>query len=163
MVIRIIFLLFSFLFLQSCNNGDHCYESTDSLMITNFIGDNKIKIDSILVYGYNRDLLKDTLIYQKPASLNVRLGLPLSLSVDSTGFVVFTNGKKSYFWLRHQMNLQLISQSCGFSPFYKLNSIRYSSLIDSVKIIDKEVDPKTAEKYANNGQNITVFLHLSNP
>lgn len=163
MIIRLIFLLFGLLILQSCNNGDHCYESTDSLMITNFIGSNKINIDSILIYGYNRDILKDTVISQKPATQNVRVGLPLSLSVDSTGFVVYTNGKKSNIWLSHKMNLQLISQSCGFSPYYKLNSIRYSSLIDSVKITDNEVDPKTAEKYANNGQNITVFLHLSNP
>ncbi len=160
---RFLILLLAVMLLLSCNNGSHCYESSETLMVTTFTANGTLKIDSIMVRGYNRLAKGDTLVFNKIAATAVRVGLPLSVSADTTGFVVFANGKASSFWVKHTMNFQLISQSCGFAPNYGLTAIRRSSLIDSIKIFDPVVDPKSAEKYATNGQNITVYLHLTTP
>ena len=149
--------------LPSCNNGSHCYESSETLLITTFTANGTIKIDSIMVRGYNRLAKGDTLVFNKDAAPAKKVGLPLSVSTDTTGFVVYVNGRAGSFWVKHTMNFQLISQSCGFAPNYGLTAIRRSSLIDSIKIFDPAVDPKSAEKYATNGQNITVYLHLTTP
>ena len=61
------------------------------------------------------------------------------------------------------MNIKLISQSCGFAPYYQLIATKHSSLIDSVKVSDPSVDPQSAIRYATNGQNVTIYLHLSTP
>lgn len=160
---RFFIMLVALFLLNACNSGDHCYESSESLMVTTFIGNKAIKIDSILVRGYNRYAKGDTLAFSKPGTLSVKVGLPLSLLSDSTGFMVFANGRSNAFWIRHTMNLQLISESCGFAPNYQLTGTKHSTLIDSVKVADKSVDPKSVERYATNGQNITVYLHLSTP
>ena len=159
---RLTSLLFALMLLHSCDNASHCYESTDTLMVTSFNG-NTIKIDSILVKGYRRNAVGDTLVFDKDTALIKKVGLPLSLSSDSTGFVVYANGRTSTFWLKHTMNLQLISQSCGFAPVYKLIATRHTPMIDSVKVFDPNVDTKSAERYATNGQNITIYLHLTTP
>ena len=157
---RITWIIFAVMLLTSCNNGSRCYESSDSLMVTSFTGNDSIKIDSILVRGYNRNSVGDTLGLSKDSALIQKIGLPLSLTIDSTGFDVYANGQTSTFWVQHTMNIQLISQSCGFAPFYKLKATRHSTLIDSVKVSDPNVDPQSVERHATNGQNITIYLHL---
>lgn len=154
-------IIFVTILLISCNNGSHCYESTDTLMVTTFAGSNSEKIGSIIVRGYGRNAVGDTLYSDKDSSLTKKIGLPLSLSSDSTGFVLVINNLPSIFWVRHTMNVQLISQSCGFAPFYSLNAVKYSSLIDSVKFYDPNVNPKSIESYSIDGQNITIYLRLS--
>lgn len=156
-------VLFAVMLLLSCNNGSHCYESSDTLMVTTFSGSTAVKIDSILVTGYRRNAVGDTLEYSKVPALTSKVGLPLALSADSTGFSVYANGKSGTFWLKHTMDIKLISQSCGFAPYYKLTATRHSSLIDSVRISDPVIDPKSVETYEPNGQNITIYLHLTTP
>ncbi|MCX6219416.1 MAG: DUF6452 family protein [Bacteroidia bacterium] len=160
---RFLILLLAVMLLHSCNNGSHCYESSETLLITTFTANGTIKIDSIMVRGYNRLAKGDTLVFNKDSAIVKKVGLPLSVSADTTGFVVYANGKASSFWVKHTMNFQLISQSCGFAPNYELIALRHSSLIDSIRILDPVVGPKSAEKYATNGQNITVYLHLTTP
>ncbi|MCK9411662.1 MAG: DUF6452 family protein [Prolixibacteraceae bacterium] len=160
---RLIILLLVIMFISSCNNGSHCYESSETLLVTNFTADGKINVDSIMVRGYNRFAKGDTLVFNRVSATAVKIALPLSVSTDTTGFVVFANGRSSSFWVKHSMNFQLISQSCGFAPNYELIALRHSSLIDSIKVLDPVVNPKSAEKYATNGQNITVYLHLATP
>jgi hypothetical protein len=130
-------------------------------MVASFTGNGSIMIDSILVRGYGRSSVGDTLGYSKESALIKTIGLPLSLTTDTTGFDVYANGKISTFWVRHTMNFQLISQSCGFAPFYKISATRHSTLIDSVRVSDPVVDPKSVERHATNGQNITIYLHLT--
>jgi hypothetical protein len=132
-------------------------------MVASFTVNKTVNIDSILVKGYNRNATGDTLLFNKVPTLVKTVGLPLSLTADSTGFVVFANGKSATLWIKHTMNLQLISQSCGFAPNYVLTATRHSSLIDSIKVSDQMIGPKTVEKYATLGQNITVYLHLTTP
>jgi hypothetical protein len=132
-------------------------------MVTIFSGSTAVNIDSILVTGYQRDAVGDTLEFSNVPALTSKVGLPLSLSADSTGFSVYANGKSGTFWLKHTMDFKLISQPCGFAPYYKLTEASYSSLIDSIKISDLNVDPKSVETYETNGQNITIYLHLTTP
>ena len=163
MYFRLLFILCAVALLPSCNNGSHCYESSETLMVTVFTSKDSISIDSILVKGYRRNGVGDTLEYSKVPTKASKIGFPLSLSADSTGFVVFANGRASSFWLKHTMDIKLISQPCGFAPYYKLTALRYSSLIDSIRVFDLVVDPKSVEKYVSNGQNIKIYLHLSTP
>lgn len=156
-------VIFAVMLLFSCNNGSHCYESSDTLMVTVFSASTAVNINSILVTGYQRDAVGDTLEYSNVPALTSKVGLPLSLSSDSTGFNVYANGKSGTFWLKHTMDIKLISQPCGFAPYYKLTATRHSSLIDSIKISDPNVDPKSVETYETYGQNITIYLHLSTP
>jgi len=163
MLFRFTFLLFAFLLLLSCNNGSHCYESSDTLMITTFAGNDANPINSFLVRGFKQNGVGDTLDYSTESSPTKKVGLPLTLTGDSTGFVVLVNGRSGIIWLKHNMEFRLISQSCGFAPYYQLTTIKYSPLIDSIKVSDLNVDPKSVENYETNGQNITVYLHLSTP
>jgi hypothetical protein len=130
-------------------------------MITSFTGDNAKKIGPLVIRGYNRNSVGDTL-YSNPDSAQVkRVGLPLSLTADSTGFVVSFNNITGTFWVKHSMNFQLISQSCGFAPYYKLIATKHSTQIDSLRVFNPTVDPKSIETYSTNGQNVTIFLHLT--
>ncbi len=156
-------VIFTVMLLFSCNNGSHCYESAETLMITIFSGSTSVNIQSILVTGYQRNAVGDTLEYSKTPALTSKVGLPLSLTADSTGFNVYANGKSGTFWLKHTMIIKLISQPCGFAPYYQLIASRHSSLIDSIKISDLHVDPKSVEIYETNGQNIKIYLHLTTP
>ena len=99
MLFRLTFLIFAVLLLISCNNSSHCYESSETLLVTTFTGGGILTIDSILVRGAMKTGIGDTLKFSKDSALTVSAGLPLSLSADSTGFVVFANGKSSSFWL----------------------------------------------------------------
>lgn len=163
MPFRFLYLLLAVLLLLSCNNGSHCFESSDTLMVTVFTGNNNIKINSFLVRGYKQNGEGDTLNYSLGADTTKKVGLPLELTADSTGFVVYANGKSGVFFVKHTMDLRLISQSCGFAPYYKLTAAKYSPLIDSIKVSDLNVGPKSVENYETHGQNITVYLHLTTP
>ena len=145
----------------SCSNGGHCYESVDTLMITTFMGNNSKKIGPFVIRGYGRNAVGDTLYNIKDSALIKKIGLPLSLTADSTGYVVTANGKSSTFWVRHSMNIKLISPSCGFAQYYQLNATKHTVLIDSMSVYNPVIDPKSIETYSTSGQNITIYLHLT--
>jgi hypothetical protein len=163
MLFRFTIFLFAVVLLLSCNNGSNCYESADTLMVTVFSGNKSTKIDSILVRGFRQTGTGDTLGYSTVSDTAKKVGLPLDLAADSTGFVVYANGKAGAFWVKHTMEFRLISQSCGFAPYYKLTASKQSPLIDSIRVFDSNVDPKSVENYETNGQNIKVYLHLTTP
>ncbi len=158
---RITTIIFTVLLLLSCNSGSNCYESSDTVMVTNFIGSKSVKIGPLVVTGFGRNAVGDTLYSSLDSALTKRMALPLSLTADSTGFVAHFNNKSSIFWVRHTMNIQLISQNCGFAPNYILNATKHNGLIDSLKVFNSAVGPKSIETYATNGQNITIYLHLT--
>ncbi len=158
---RITTIIFTVLLLLACNSGSNCYESSETLMVTTFIGNKSTKIGPLVIKGYGKNSVGDTLYNNKDSALTKRMSLPLSLSSDSTGFVVTFDNLSSTFWVRHSMDIKLISQSCGFAPYYLLNATRHIGLIDSLRISQPIVDPKSIENFANNGQNITIYLHLT--
>jgi hypothetical protein len=161
MRIQLLGFISAVILFASCNNGGHCYESVDTLMVTTFTGNNSKKIGPIVVRGYGRNAVGDTLFNNLDSALTKKIGLPLSLSADSTGFVVTANGRNSIFWVRHTMNIQLISQACGFAPYYKVNATKHTVLIDSMTVFNPVIDPKSIETYSASGQNITIYLHLT--
>jgi len=161
MRLRISLIIFAVMLLISCNSGSRCYESTDTLMVTTLIGSKSLKIGPVIIRGYGKNIAGDTLYNNKDSALVKRIALPLTLNSDSTGFVVYFNNIASTFWVRHTMNIQLISQSCGFAPYYELNATKGTGLIDSLRINNPAVSPKSVETFATNGQNITVYLHLT--
>lgn len=161
MRVQLIMILFAIVLLHSCSNSSHCYESAETMMVATFAGSKSEKIGSVVVRGYGKNSVGDTLFSHKDSALTKRTALPLSLSEDSTGFVVYVNNSQSIFWVRHTMDLKLISEACGFAPYYSINATRCSSPIDSVTVQNPSIDPKSIETYNTNGQNITIYLRLS--
>ena len=151
-VIALLALLF-----ESCGNGNRCYDSVDAFMVSSFEISGFNPIATLLVKGVNRNDVGDTLVNDVSSTLTKRYPLPLSLSADSTGFVIQVNGITDTLYVRHTMILKLLSEYCGFAPNYVLSGFRYSSGIDSVKITDKKVNSLSTAK-AKNDQNITIFF-----
>lgn len=110
------------------------------------------------INGVNRNDVGDTLVHDTLSTLTKRYTFPLSLTADSTGFVVNANGIKDTLYVRHTMVLSFISENCGFAPNYIISSFRYTSGIDSVKITDAKVNPKSIEKLTND-QNIRIYFN----
>ncbi len=156
------FTLFISLFVLffSCKEENRCYESTDPLLVVTFTGSGSEPIDSLIVKGVDRNDVGDTLVYDKTAATSKHLELPLSLSADSTGFELFSNGKAATLYLRHSMLIKLISEDCGFAPEYQLNGSVFSANIDSVVVTDAVVNTKSSETHAKS-QNITLYFNLS--
>ena len=155
----IIFTAFVLL-LVSCKEEKRCYESTDSLMMVNFLGSNGEEIDSLMVKGIDRNAVGDTLVHDTIAAEVKHLGLPLSMSYDSTGFQVFANGKAAIFYLNHSMQIKLVSEDCGFAPEFQITGGRFSALIDSIIVTDPVVNNKSSETHATS-QNILLYFHLA--
>lgn len=154
-VVIISLLIFS---MVSCNDGNRCYESVDTLMVTSFSVNGIKKIKTLIVNGVNHSDVGDTLVNDKDSTLTKRYALPLSLSVDSTGFVLNANGKKDTLYIRHTMIINFVSENCGFAPDYVISGFRYSKGIDSVKISDAKVNPKSTAKKTND-QNISIYFN----
>jgi hypothetical protein len=154
-----LFIFSLFIFgMVSCNDGDRCYESVDTLMVTSLSVNGVVKIKSLIINGVDRIDVGDTLVNNKDSTFTQRYALPLSLSVDSTGFVLNANGEKDTIYIRHTMTINFISENCGFAPDYVISGFRYSKGIDSVKISDAKVNPKSIEKNTND-QNISIYFN----
>jgi len=147
-----------FIVLESCNDGDRCYESVDTLIVTSFSINGFKQINTLIVKGVNRNDVGDTLVNDTASTLTKRYPLPLSLSIDSTGFVLKANGIKDTLYIRHSMILKLVSENCGFAPNYVISGFRYTAGIDSIKISDAKVNPKSIEKRTND-QNISIYFN----
>ena len=153
-----LFILYLFIFtLVSCNNGTGCYESVDTLMVTSLSVNGFKPINALIINGINRSDVGDTIVSDTLSTLTKRYTLPLSLSADSTGFVLEVNGKKDTLYIRHSMIMMFISENCGFAPNYIVSGIRHTAGIDSVKIKDTKVNPQSKEKNTND-QNISIYF-----
>jgi len=126
-------------------------------MVTSFSVNGFKNVKSLVIKGIDRNDVGDTIVNDQDSTLTKRYPLPLSLSADSTGFVLDTNGKKDTLYIRHTMIISFISENCGFAPEYVISGLRYTSGIDSVKITDKKVNPHSIEKTTND-QNISIYF-----
>ena len=113
-----------------------------------------------MVKGIDRNAVGDTLVHDTIAAEVKHLGLPLSMSYDSTGFQVFANGKAAIFYLNHSMQIKLVSEDCGFAPEFQITGGRFSALIDSIIVTDPVVNNKSSETHATS-QNILIYFHLA--
>ncbi len=146
------------LFIVACSEGDRCYESVDTLMVTSISINGFKPIKTLVINGIDRMDVGDTLINDLESTLTKRYTLPLALSADSTGFVIKANGIKDTLFIRHTMIISFISENCGFAPDYVISGFRYTKGIDSVKITDEKVNPKSIEKITND-QNISIYFN----
>jgi hypothetical protein len=142
----------------SCNDENRCYEPVDTLMVTSFSINGFKQIDTLIINGVNRFDVGDTLVNDKESALTKRYTIPLSLTADSTGLVLKANRIKDTLYIRHTMVISFISENCGFAPDYVITGFRYTKGIDSVKITDTKVNPKSIEKKIND-QNISIYLN----
>ena len=147
----------SLITLVSCSDGNGCYDSVDTFMVTSFSVNDSLQIKSLVIKGIDRNAVGDTLVNDRDSTLTKRYPLPLSLSADSTGFVLEVNGKKDTLYIRHSMIMMFISENCGFAPNYIVSGIRHTAGIDSVKIKDTKVNPQSKEKNTND-QNISIYF-----
>ena len=154
-VISLLVILFG-----SCNDGNRCYDSVDTLMVSSFSVNGFIKIDTLIIKGVNRNDVGDTLVNDIASTLTKKYPLPLSLSADSTGFVLTANGVTDTIYIRHSMIIKLISEFCGFAPNYVLSGSSFTSGIDSIKITDGKVNPQSIAKTTND-QNISIYFSAS--
>jgi len=129
-------------------------------MMSSFSINGFIKIDSLTVKGLDRNDVGDTLVYDISSTLTKRYSLPLSLSADSTGFVIKVNGKTDTLYVRHAMIMKFISEFCGFAPNYVISGSRHTLGIDSVKITDSKVNPQSIAKLTND-QNISIYFNAA--
>ena len=146
--------------LGSCNDGNRCYDSVDTLMVTSISINGFKNANTVIIKGINRNDVGDTLVNDASSSLTKRYPLPLSLTADSTGFVLNVNGISDTLYLRHKMIIKLISEFCGFAPNYVLSGSRFTAGIDSVKITDSKVNPQSIAKTTND-QNISIYFNAS--
>lgn len=156
---QIVILLFIF---WGCNDQKGCYESVDTRMIASFkVSDFRV-YDTLFVQGVGRTGTGDTLVYDTQASQSKRYPLPLSLSEDSTGFVIRAGSRRDTVYILHSMTMKFISEYCGFAPAYKLKGSSFSKGIDSVNISDAVVNTHSIDKNVND-QNITIYFNFSVP
>ena len=156
---RICLFVFSiFLLLVSCSDGDKCYESVDTFMVSSFAINGFKPINTLVIKGVDRKDVGDTLANDLESTLTKRYSLPLSLSADSTGFVLTANGIRDTLYIRHTMIISFISENCGFAPNYLISGFRFTKGIDSVKISDIKVNQKSIEKKTND-QNISIYFN----
>lgn len=154
-----LFIILLFIFaMVSCNDGNRCYESVDTLMVTSLSVNGFKPINTLIINGVNRFDVGDTLINDTESTLTKRYTLPLSLSADSTGFVLKANGIKDTLYIRHTMIINFISENCGFAPDYIISGFSHTKGIDSVKISDAKINPKSIEKKTND-QNISIYFN----
>ena len=152
-----IFSLFT-ITMASCGDGNGCYSSVDTFMVTSFTIDSVKQIKTLVINGIDRNNVGDTLINDRDSTIIKRYPLPLSLSTDSTAYVLEVNGVKDTIYIRHSMVMHFISENCGFAPNYDITGIRHTAGIDSVKITDKKVNPQSIEKKIND-QNISIYFN----
>ncbi len=153
-----LFIISLFIFtLVSCSNGNGCYESVDTLMVTSLSINDLKHIKTLVIKGIDRNDVGDTLVNDQDSTLIKRYNLPLSLSADSTGFVLDVNGRKDTLFIRHTMILGFVSEDCGFAPDYVISGLQHTTGIDSVIITDTKVNPQSIEKTTND-QNISIYF-----
>ena len=156
-----IFIISLLIFVMvACNDGNRCYDSVDTYMLTSLTINDFKNIKSLVIKGVDRNDVGDTLVnIQDSTFINLvkRFPLPLSLSADSTGFVLEVNGKKDTIYVRHSMTINFVSENCGFAPNYSISGTRYTTGVDSVRITDAKVNPQSIEKKTND-QNISIYF-----
>jgi hypothetical protein len=153
-----ILIISLFIFVMvSCNDGNNCYDSTNTVMVASFTIDGGKQIKTLVINGVNRNNIDDRLVIDTSSTLTKRYALQLSLSADSTGFVINSNSLKDTLYIRHTMIMGFISENCGFAPNYVISGFRFTKGIDSVKISDAQVNPNSIAKITND-QNISIYF-----
>lgn len=137
----------------SCESEKICEQSTVSKLNAGFylVQDSipeAASVDSFTVYGIGR---ADSLIYDQANSVSSFV-LPLSHSVDTTGFVLTLGTETDTITFLYSRELHLLSMECGFATYYYIESIdNTSNVIDSVRVVNEKVT-------TGDDENIQIYL-----
>lgn len=145
MPVRILFplLIMVLLYLQGCTSGS-CDEPTEALLNISLQytdSENKAMVDSITVFGAGT---VDQLLYDTVSTST--LSLPMNPAEASLQFVIRKGQYDDTITIDYDTELIFISKSCGYSFFYKIKEISYSTnRIDNTLIINRYVTPGNEE------------------
>jgi len=146
------------LILTGCDEQNRCYESVNTQIVITLKSSDFSIYHGLIIHGVDRNATGDTLVNDTLSSQSKRFTLPLSVSADSTGFVLTIANVKDTLYFHHQMSMQFISESCGFAPKYTIDGTSYHTGIDSVRILDPVVNTKSIEKNTND-QNVIIYFN----
>ncbi|OFX83616.1 MAG: hypothetical protein A2W99_15410 [Bacteroidetes bacterium GWF2_33_16] len=131
-------LLFAFMIFNCSDN--RCNEEVDVLLKAEIIVN-----DPILT---NAGFLETLSIYSPAWTDSVHYSsanfmLELSPFADTTVFVFTSQAWKDTVKIFYERDLVYLSQECGFVTYYKIDSTRYTSTIDSLVWVNKKLTTLT--------------------
>jgi len=145
----LLFSLIFFILFSSCLNQEVCEDvATVPVRIGFFRKDSLAttppvqRVDSLTIYG----LGNDSIIYDNRSGVG-QIELPLNSSIDSCAFVFqlphvagLTAPANDTVWFIYERKPILISMDCGFSSFFEIRMVKYTTYrIDSLSIEDPNV------------------------
>lgn len=136
------FVLFGLiaLFLLSCEDERCSFSTNTDLQLGLYVGDESLNADSIrnLIAVTNANWT-DTIWY-KNEGRNGKFGIPLSPEGDSSVFKFIREGEAEKLTFRYDTELVLLSNACGFVPFFSNLELSYTgNTIDSLQWVSREV------------------------
>jgi len=143
-------------FIASCTNDEVCEEATaNALRIGFYLADQEVEtplsVDSLSIYAIG---VPDSLVYDKENSVS-RVELSLDPINDGCGYVFVFDVHADTLWIYYDRETQLISVECGFTMFYTLQHIEYTS--------DVIVSLGIAEPHVTNTLNEHIKVYLTDP
>jgi ABC-type oligopeptide transport system substrate-binding subunit len=126
------------LFMASCTEGS-CFDETESRVKSTFY--DKLTLspqapDSVTLFGVNMDTL---MIYDSTINQKI-IEFPLYSEETSRKFTLIINGIYDTIEFSYNSSIHLISKECGYTFYFDLDTVWYSTnIIDSVSITKKTV------------------------
>ncbi|MDQ1332256.1 MAG: hypothetical protein QG576_290 [Bacteroidota bacterium] len=133
----------------SCTR-DACFDETNAYLKASFYLSSTQKLlapDSLTLYGTGRDTSK---IYNKTSSI-IQALIPLNSSTGNCGFIIRINGVSDTLFIRYTPYPHLLSQECGYTYYYTLDSVAVTkNIVDTITVPLKKVSTL-------NGENIRIY------
>jgi ABC-type oligopeptide transport system substrate-binding subunit len=125
-------------FMVACTEGS-CFDETESQVKSTFYDKQTLSPhapDSVTLYGINMDSL---MIYDNAINQKI-IEFPLYGEDSRRKFTLIINGIYDTVEFAYNSSIHLISKECGYTFYYNLDTVWYSTnAIDSVSITKKTV------------------------
>lgn len=123
--------------------GDTCIEETEAFMFTTFYEGSTAKAPkklSLSGIGVTAEPLYDKETSVKSAKI------PLNPSTNSCSYTMIINDSTETITINYNPELEIISQACGYSYFFDIQSVSSTnSIIDSIIVQNNKVTNTNAE------------------
>lgn len=135
------FLMLTLLFLSACQEDEVCEEITaNPLRIAFYLAgqdeETRAPVDSLTVYAVGKP---DSRIYDRENDVSL-IEVPLNPGKNSSGFVLSFEDINDTIVLDYRHDLHLISVECGFTMFFNITDVSYSTnQLISLAIANKRV------------------------
>ena len=137
----ILAMIMTSLFISSCTDDEVCEEATaNALRLGFYIAGQEVEtpasVNALSIHALG---VPDSLIYDTVNNVS-RVELPLNPLSDACGFVFVFGWQSDTIWIDYERETHLISVECGFTMFYTLQQIEYSThFIISLETADPNV------------------------